>query len=538
MRGGRSSRGRGGRGRGEEGRDFSSITRSGTEKQAARAEPQIRSEEDDSGNDDPGMTAIENEIVALDESRTVESKEEEIRTELKSLKLQLESFQKLLTRQGQPSTEKLEQLTSNEEEEAEVEEFPPLTDKTTGTTVPSPQLSLWKDKVTTPNPPLGMPLKFVPPLMENGSQVVQIESHELVDYIKIWERAVVLYVVGGNVTIDILRGFIRKHWSFVNMPAIHNHEEGYFILRFSTEDECEAIIKGGPYFLNRAPMIVKKWTMNFDFKEEIMRVIPVWVRLPNLPLHCWGEDTLSRIVSAIGVPTLADECTAKQLKVSYARVLVEVDVTQEFTKEVRVRDNLGREFVQKVIPEWKPYYCGKCNKLGHICNENTNENGSHKSKEGGALKKDNRAWIPKDIAKFVHGAASISDLKDKLAKNDLQTHSNIEVAAAASNNTEAVPSDFRSETRSQEQQLPIVADTPPDMTPSTTTGQQQCVEEGWTPVAPSKAARKVQHKGNMYTVTHEHMESSQDDTQTVVLSEKAATSNSNRDGTPPSPSPK
>ena len=25
---------------------------------------------------------------------------------------------------------------------------------------------------------------------------------------------------------------------------------------------------------------------NFDFKEEIMRVIPVWVRLPNLPLHC------------------------------------------------------------------------------------------------------------------------------------------------------------------------------------------------------------------------------------------------------------
>lgn len=80
-----------------------------------------------------------------------------------------------------------------------------------------------------------------------------------------------VYVVGGNVTIDIIRGFIRKHWPFVT--------------------ECTEVLKGGPYFLNRAPLIVKQWSMGFNFNEEILRVIPVWVRLPNLPLHCSGEDT-------------------------------------------------------------------------------------------------------------------------------------------------------------------------------------------------------------------------------------------------------
>ena len=145
------------------------------------------------------------------------------------------------------------------------------------------------------------------------------------------------------------------------MPIIHTHEEGYFILQFNSENERDEILKGGLYFLNRAPIVVKKWNANFDFKAEILR----WIRLPNLPLHCWGEETLSRIVSALGVPVIADECTARQLKVSYARVLVEVNITKEFVKDIKVRDNTGREFTQRAIPEWRPFFCQKCNKLGH-----------------------------------------------------------------------------------------------------------------------------------------------------------------------------
>ena len=110
-----------------------------------------------------------------------------------------------------------------------------------------------------------------------------------------WERAVVFYVVGENVIVDIIRGFIREHWSYIQMPFIHPYDEGYFVLQFNLESECSLILKGGPYFLNRAPVVVKKWSTQFHFKAEILRVILVWVRLPSLPLHCWGEETLSRI---------------------------------------------------------------------------------------------------------------------------------------------------------------------------------------------------------------------------------------------------
>ena len=225
-----------------------------------------------------------------------------------------------------------------------------------------------------------------------------------------WDRAVVLYVVGGNTSANIIRGFIRKHWSHVLMPTIHEHEDGYFIIKFSSKSECSEILKGGPYFLNRVSLVVKKWSANFDFKEEILRVIPVWVRLPNLPLHCWGAETLSRIVSVVGVPVLADEYTMTQKKVSYARVLVEVDITQEFVKEISVRDNTGKEFTQKAIPEWRPFFCRNCNKVGHDCKEkyeSHHQHGEQFGKDDKEVNGEKNMWVPRSIANLLKGAMSV-----------------------------------------------------------------------------------------------------------------------------------
>lgn len=61
----------------------------------------------------------------------------------------------------------------------------------------------------------------------------------------------------------------------------------------------------------------------------------------------------------------ADECTSKGLRISFARVLVEIDVTQDLPKEVMVEDPNGRYFKQRVMYEWLPPYCKKCSMLRH-----------------------------------------------------------------------------------------------------------------------------------------------------------------------------
>ena len=83
---------------------------------------------------------------------------------------------------------------------------------------------------------------------------------------------------------------------------------------------------------------------------------------------------MSRIASAIGVPIFVDECTTKQTRISYARMLVEVNVTKSIPQKITVVDPYGKTFLQDVVLEWKPQYCDKCQKIGHVCQVETGLN--------------------------------------------------------------------------------------------------------------------------------------------------------------------
>lgn len=77
---------------------------------------------------------------------------------------------------------------------------------------------------------------------------------------------------------------------------------------------------------------------NLLYKIDVLRVLPIWVIFPQLPLYYWGEHGIGKIASAIGKPLLTNECTSKKSHVSYARVLIEVDVTKQLKTHITIRD--------------------------------------------------------------------------------------------------------------------------------------------------------------------------------------------------------
>ncbi|CAI8595563.1 unnamed protein product [Vicia faba] len=113
------------------------------------------------------------------------------------------------------------------------------------------------------------------------------------------------------------------------MPDLYYNDTSYFIARFKNNEDQEKVMEQGPYFIYGKPLFLKYWSPDFEIKEDILRVLPLWITLPNLPMHLWGKKSISNIASTIGKPITTDECTAKKLCISYARVLVEVDITQK-----------------------------------------------------------------------------------------------------------------------------------------------------------------------------------------------------------------
>ncbi|XP_019244242.1 PREDICTED: uncharacterized protein LOC109224110 [Nicotiana attenuata] len=115
------------------------------------------------------------------------------------------------------------------------------------------------------------------------------------------------------------------------------------------------------------PLILKSWTEDFDLYNEVFKTIPLWVSFPNLPLNCWGRLTLSRIASGLGTPLYADECTGNASRISYSRVLIEMDISKKLPKCIKIQDPSGKEFEQMVEYDWVPQYCRKCLIVGHDC---------------------------------------------------------------------------------------------------------------------------------------------------------------------------
>ncbi|XP_009798363.1 uncharacterized protein [Nicotiana sylvestris] len=172
-----------------------------------------------------------------------------------------------------------------------------------------------------------MNLSFVAPIVQNGETIVELAKNEVEKETEKWRNALILYVVGNTPTIGALERFIVSQWNFVAKPMIFYHNEGYFVIKFNNMEDRDAILYSRPHTIGNKPIITKIWTPEFNFKDEILKTILLWVTLPNLPSNCWSADSLSRIGSGLEVPLYDDECTTKTERISYAIILIEMDVT-------------------------------------------------------------------------------------------------------------------------------------------------------------------------------------------------------------------
>ncbi|XP_058783598.1 uncharacterized protein LOC131658307 [Vicia villosa] len=227
---------------------------------------------------------------------------------------------------------------------------------------------LWVDVLSNNQKPgNGLALDFIAPKVINGEIVVEIEKSDIESVIRYWESALIMYVLGGDLSMNMVKQFMTKNWNTVKLPDLLYHNDGYFLMKFKSFKEKEEILMNGSYMIKNMPMILRDWKPNFSMKNDMLRTIPLWVKFPQLLLELWGASSLQKIGSAIGRPVVTDECTAHKLRVSYARLLVEIDATQEAPTSITIQNSEGEKVNQPIEYEWMPKFWGRCQKFGHNC---------------------------------------------------------------------------------------------------------------------------------------------------------------------------
>ena len=166
---------------------------------------------------------------------------------------------------------------------------------------------------------------------------------------------------------------------FPGMAAVHKlcegwkvkcsqwrHRSGWIIFKFQSDEDRLKVLNGGPYFVYGSNLMLKILPSCFRFEGEDVSSVPIWIQLPGLPLDCWNARALSKIVSKVGKPITTDKMTLTKERLSFARVLVEVDVTSDIVSEVEIGLPTGVVYHQPVIHEFTPKFCTKCKTFGHV----------------------------------------------------------------------------------------------------------------------------------------------------------------------------
>lgn len=133
----------------------------------------------------------------------------------------------------------------------------------------------------------GMNLNYIPPLVIEGEKVFEILVEDVAHEEIKWAAALIVYVVGNSPSIRAMERFIAVQSKSTTKPAMLYHNDGYFVVRLENEEERDKVLCSDSHYMMRKPVIMKSWTPEFNFKEEILTTIPLWVKLANLPLNCW-----------------------------------------------------------------------------------------------------------------------------------------------------------------------------------------------------------------------------------------------------------
>lgn len=138
---------------------------------------------------------------------------------------------------------------------------------------------------------------------------------------------------------------------------------GFFVFHFQLLEDRDLIFRNDTFFFGSRGLHLNRWNLSFDPKEGIPMEIPVWVKLPHLPLACWGDDCLQEISNTLG--KYIDQDIPKVKQFSCARICVEVDLEKCFPSKILLSHGSWNH-VQQLDYNQLPFKCRVFHEYGHF----------------------------------------------------------------------------------------------------------------------------------------------------------------------------
>lgn len=112
----------------------------------------------------------------------------------------------------------------------------------------------------------GIETEYTAPMIIDGEIEVNINEHDIASNTVYWEHALIMYALEQELLMNVVKKFMVNTWNFVALPELYYNEERYFIIRFCSKGDRDAILMRGSYTIYRKPMFLHEWTPELSSK--------------------------------------------------------------------------------------------------------------------------------------------------------------------------------------------------------------------------------------------------------------------------------
>jgi len=114
----------------------------------------------------------------------------------------------------------------------------------------------WADLLKS-NRNSGFPLKFYKPDDGNARNCIEMPVAVTKEGSKKWESTLMGYFIEKKLPYSLVSKAAYRYWGKVGLSEVLATESGYFFFKFSTTDQKDAVMEGGPWHFASQPMILK-----------------------------------------------------------------------------------------------------------------------------------------------------------------------------------------------------------------------------------------------------------------------------------------
>ncbi|XP_061346565.1 uncharacterized protein LOC133292202 [Gastrolobium bilobum] len=197
----------------------------------------------------------------------------------------------------------------------------------------------------------------------DGSVEIKSNSEARARMRQRWKNALIVKLLGKRIEVGFMKKRLETLWAKAGNITVADLGNEFFSVRFSSLEDLNLAITGGPWVILGHYLAIRKWEPCFDPDKANIHKVAAWVRLPGIPQEYCEFPFLNQLGNVIGKVLKVDRTTSTDDRARFARVCIEVDLAKP------LRGSYILDGCRKMV-EYEGLFliCIKCGRYGHNSN--------------------------------------------------------------------------------------------------------------------------------------------------------------------------